>query len=141
MKKLERLLFVGFLLSFVPTASAMEQEVRNSLESKHRLIGPASMSYLKSKSQELSKPVIFHIIIASPDEDDTIERDVSIVDSSLLPNELTVTILSQYFSELPAIFEGYFKTYGCARIHVDGSVFDAPYKATGFDYVEQEAKK
>jgi len=142
MKKLGQLLLVVFLLNFTCTASAMEQESGFPLESNHRLIGPASMNYLKSKSKELSKPVIFHIVIASPDEDDTTERDVSVVDSSQLPNELTVALLDQYFSDLHSLFENYFKNYGCARIYINGWVLDAPsYKATGFDYVEQEAKK
>ena len=136
MKKFEQLLFVIFLFGFVCTASAMDSE---SPESQHLLIGPASMNYLKSQSQELHKPVNFHIIIASPDEDDTMERNFSIADSSQLPNELTVAILEGYLQDLNVLFEGYFKNYGGARIHINGWFPDTAYKATGFDYVEPGA--
>lgn len=134
MKKLALALFAPFLMG---SLLAMEED-------HCPLIGRVNMSFLKEKSQEAGKSVKLDIKVTSPEKGDAIEEEASL-DPSVLPAELTISLLYQYFPHLQEIFAKWSTNYDGARINVKAWIDDPKYTSynfgvTGFDYIEFEHK-
>ncbi len=135
MKKLALALFAPFLMG---SLLAMEEE-------HCPLIGKVNMNLLKERSQAVGKGVKLDIRITPPEKGDAIEEETSL-ESSLLPTELTLSLLYQYFPDLQEIFAKWSTDYDGARINIRAWIDDPAYTAynfgvTGFDYIEFEHKE
>jgi hypothetical protein len=133
MKKFALMLSIPFLMSFLCSLAAMEEE-------HFPLIGKVNMRYLREESSKIGKTVRLDVTLSSSLANDTAEEEKSF-ESLSLPSEVTIEFIFQNFQHLKEILDRWQDSYDGAKICVKAWIEDPSHKerVNGFDFIDFKA--